>query len=270
MARTAAEIEATIDAQVAGTVLSGLSGSSTSVWDAIKKVVAWAISIHEQVFDKHKVEVQSIADAAIAGTDDWLVAQAKYWQYGNPSLAVDSNTRLTYGYDIADANLVKFAAVTPYRSTALLKVANADGDGLPVPLDAGQVVAFKAYIQKIQLAGTKISVRSVASDELKVVVVVNYDGLYVQATVEAAVLAAVKAYLRLNLSIDGRVHRQKLEAAILGVDGVTDLKLTTLAARRAGAGAWVNFFDGGRYYDCFAGHIQLNAGASSFTYLTTL
>lgn len=266
MARTREEIAQEMQAGLTGTPLSGVSDASAAgVWRTLRDVVAHAHVSQEQVFEAHLAEVQELADAAISGTDDWLVAQAKYWQNGNNTLDVSSDKRLRYVVEQPANALIKWAAVTPFRATALLKVAKDDGSGLPAPLSTEELAHFRGFVGQIQLVGTKITVRSVASDLMRVTGSIYYDARYVQTEVSAAVGEAIQAYLKV-LPVNGRVLRQKVEAAVLAVPGVTDVKLG-LQAKRSGGPGYNDFMDGGRFYDAYAGHVRWAEGDSTITYL---
>lgn len=199
------------------------SRSKVAKWALWLWLVAVAARALESLFDIHKRDVEAAAAAAIAGTNVWLVLQAKLFEVGNGSLAVGPDRKVVYAISNPTNRIVVYAAVAREYGRAVLKVAK-QAEGLPVPLTSPELVQLATYINHIQFAGTKLAVVSREADKLKVTGQVYYDGLLDVTQVEADVAAAVAAHLA-NLPFDAAVSLEKLTDAVQAVSGVKDLVL---------------------------------------------
>ena len=83
MARSIAIIQAEMD--VEQSLQSGLNGlnspSQVSIYILWKYIVSAAIFAHETLWDLFKIELEAVADSAIAGTDSWVKEQVLLFQY---------------------------------------------------------------------------------------------------------------------------------------------------------------------------------------------
>lgn len=212
-------------ASYAAGLLADLSSRSrVAVWRMLFYVVAVCAWTVEKLMDSHRAEVAGLAAASIAGTSDWLVQQAKLFELGNASLAVDADRKVVYVISNPASRIIKYAAASREYGRTVLKLAK-DSGGLPVVLDDTELAQVRAYIAQIQFAGTKLAVVSRAADKLKVSGEIYYNGLLNPAGILTDIQAAVAAYLA-EVPFDTAISLEGLTDAIQNVVGVKDLVLS--------------------------------------------
>jgi hypothetical protein len=267
MARSIAEIQADITAaRAARPELAALNSlSATSIYKLIEYVVAVAIWALENIFDRFRADVDYIVARAPAGTPEWYADQALLFQEGD-TLTVVENV-IGYPAGSTGAKVITRAAAKENKQTGklLIKVAT-DGvvPGTLAALNAAQLTQVRGYFDRKQFAGIKLEVVSRDADRLQLNGEVYYDPLLDVPTLQAAVRAAVRAYLA-NLDFAGQVYVTKLVDAIQAVPGVRDVLLSTAAAR-VGLVAPVTF---PRIYETAAGYI-VEEDLPGLTFLDTL
>ena len=117
----------------------------------------------------------------------------------------------------------KAAVTTTASSDAAKSSKKDDGSGGLTPLTAQELNALISYLDKIGFVGIAIDTSSLFADRLKFTGEVFYSGEYVEATVKAAVIVAIKNYLS-SVSVtnfDGTIIREQIIDAIQAVEGVT-------------------------------------------------
>lgn len=229
MARTIQQIQdEIISTKDATPVLSGLnSGSASAIFRLIAYVVATAIWIHENLFDKFKAEVESNISARHAGTVSWYVDQVYKYQYGD-SLLPDG----TYAAVNTDKRIVSRCAGKEATDgdAVVLQLRVAKGPiGSEQPLTAAEINGLKGYLNRIKFAGTKTQIISLNGDKLRLTAEVFYDGIKPQAEIQEAVETGLRSYLA-NLYFSGTLYKSKLVDTIQAVDGVIDVSITSAVA----------------------------------------
>lgn len=210
--------------------------SRVARWRLLLWVCAFAIWVHETLFDAHRAEVDALILAKEPGTTRWYADVAKRFQYGY-DLAWDG-TKYVYATNDEAARIVQRSACieSPGTLKTLIKVAKLDGDGLPTPLATAELEAFEAYIDQVKVAGTDTQVLSLEADRLRIRYTVYYDPLVLDATggllVDAAVRPvdeAITAYIQ-DLPFNGTLVLSKLTDAVQNAQGVDDPVLTLAEA----------------------------------------
>lgn len=232
MARTRAEIQATMDAeQTAQTSLSTLNSTSqTAIYTLWKYITSSIINYVEQLWDFYKIDLETIVSNAAVGTNQWFKDRVLKFQYSasDPQvLAVDANFAINYPTIDTSLRIITRASVkTTATRTVLIKVAKSDP---PVALDNTEKTSLEGYINDISFAGINYVVSSTSSDKLYLKANIYFDGQY-SATIQTSVIAAINTYLA-NLSFDGSLVLSSLFDAIQSVTGVTDCVFIDVAAR---------------------------------------
>lgn len=231
MARTIAQIQSEMDTeQSLQTGLSGLnSPSQTAIYTLWKYIVSSAIWMHETLWDKFKVELETIADNAPVGTDGWVQEQSLLFQYSatSPQVIVLNNFVPSYPVVNTDLQIITRCSVkTLPNKVVSVKVAKSDP---PSALTSTELSSFKGYLDDISFAGVQYNAISLASDKLYLDAEIFYNGQY-SSVISDTVIAAINDYLA-NIPFDGNVRVSSLYDAIQNVDGVTDVIINDMAIR---------------------------------------
>lgn len=261
MARTISEIFDSIQAaRLADPALAELNSPSATaihrLWSYVTAVVLWA---HEQLWQRHKADVELILARAKPGTAQWYADQALLFQEGDELLTDDAG--IHYAAGSTGARIISRAAAIENELTGRLfiKVAK-DGPtaGTLAPLTAGQLTQVRGYFDRKGFAGVRKEVVSRAADRLKVGAQVYYDPLIDVPGLQLKVQASIRAYLA-ALEFDGLLYLARLQDAIQAVPGVKDVKLTTVSARAGNGPATLIT----RVYETQAGYIVEDEAAGS-------
>jgi len=149
--------------------------SKVAIWRTWVWIMTYAIWIHEQVFDQHKLDVIKRVENNQFGQIQWYVSVAKDFQNGY-SLVWNEAKRI-YEYPVidSDAKIIEQASATDNNGSLIVKVAKSDGaDGLE-PLSADEQSSFEAYISRRQPAGIDLDVYNFTADLLRFDIDVFYD-----------------------------------------------------------------------------------------------
>lgn len=197
----------------------------------IMTLVVWTL---ESLFDVHKTEMNEIIRNQKVPNLYWYRELALSFQYG---FSFDPVTRAfingtSTADDILASKVIKYASVSRTkvnnRILISMKIATEEnGDITPVNDNVG--LSFTEFIERAQAAGDNIEVVNFLPDLLKINFKICYDPLVLMpdgmriSNGKYPVPDAVKSFLK-NLPFNGELSVQKLEAAILNVEGVTDLQ----------------------------------------------
>lgn len=256
MARTLEEIQqAIIDDKNSRPELAALdNASNAAIWRLWVYVVAFAIWLHENLWDVAEVKLEEKAASLQVGTSRWYVVKALDFQMDD-TLEFDPSTyQVRYPEGSTGEKIVKRASISGTGSVSVLKVAKEPTLGSPEKLSAPELAQFVSYIDQIQFAGAQINVLSIDGDELKLFGDVYYVATFDQALIQANVEAAINDYLA-NLDFDGRLLINKLIDAVQAVEGVTDFYVTTSEAKNSVANVHNPF---GRTYAPLSGYIFID------------
>lgn len=267
-----AELEALQpDIDTAQDLLADLTTTSrVARWRLMLWVVAVAIWVHENLWDRFRAEVDDLAQRSAVGTRRWYVEQALAFQFGYDLVEGDDGV-FRYEVDDPASRIIRSAAVKDQSGTVLLKVAR-EVSGELQALSAPQLIAFAAYIAQIKMAGTIINLVSAAPDLIKVQFRVYYDPLVMSQTgtliAEPSVKpveVAIRSYLK-ALPFNGVLRLTDLVDAVQAAQGVEDPVLLSAEAKY-GALPYAPIVD---QYEANAGHMivdPLNDLAANITYV---
>ncbi len=225
MARTVTEIYNELIARKEATPeLAGLTSTAkTAIWRLWLYIVAYVTALHEALWDAKAAELTELAKNTLVGTLNWYAQKCKEWQNGYQFELIDG--KYQYATDDPDARLVKRVAISDIERGIMIKVANEDNDGNPIPLTAEQLANLQAYINQIKIVGTKIDMVSLNADKLLFDITIYYKGSY--SVVKDNVISAIINYLK-TLPFDGAVTRANLITAVNNVEGVEDIYVISL------------------------------------------
>lgn len=205
-------------------------GSKVGIFNLWADVVALCINIHEQLFDQHKTDVETIANNAIPGTEQWIQSKIFEFQYDATTPQYVQLINYVPAYPTIDTDLriiTRCAVISLGNGRITIKVAKSEP---PVSISAAEKTALEGYVSAILPAGPYVTVLSENSDKLYIDAEVFYDGQYVDS-IQDTVEAAIKAYLD-SLPFDGDVLNSKIQDAIQAVDGVNDVVINEVKARK--------------------------------------
>jgi hypothetical protein len=214
----------------AKTELAGLTSvSATAIFKSWAWVTAAVLYTVEAMHDLFRIEIDTLLRTLKPGTLLWYQQMIKEFQYGDALVWTDNG----YQYAIIDdtKRIIIQSSVTEGNGGITAKIATEVAGELE-PLTAPQLAAFGAYLSARKYAGTRVSLVNSAANKLYLAFQIYYNPLVLSAegldlNGAKPVEIAVQYFLR-NLPFNGRLRRTALEAAILAVPGVYDVKLTTL------------------------------------------
>ena len=209
--------------------------SRISLESLLLYIVAFAQWTLEKLFDTHTQEVTDYIATMKPHTLRWYQEKAKAFLYGfNLIDGTDQFDTTGKGDDeIAQAQVVKFAAVTESGATLYLKIAGEES-GRPKKLDASQKAAFEAYLHEYKDAGVRVDVTSEQGDYLRLSLDVYYNPLLLTATGQSKsdgtypVEDAIKSYIE-QLPFNGEYRNNALVDAIQQTTGVVMVQLHSAA-----------------------------------------
>lgn len=214
--------------------------SKTSIWLGILKVVAWVIYNFQSALNLHLQEIRDlIANQKVFNLRRYRF-EALRFQYGfdlKPESDLFKETFLDNAVEviatedeIEASKIVKYAACSRVidggRAKIVMKIAPEDLDGI---FTTDQMAAFAKYIEEISPAGDHVTIVNYLPDMLKFSFKIKYDPMVLLAdgsniiTAKFTVNEAITNFLK-NLPFNGELSQQKLESAILSIDGVEDLQ----------------------------------------------
>lgn len=227
----------------------GLSESDTfdsafsifSVESILFGIVASAAYVMETIFDIFRKEVDDKIATAIVATVPWYHKICLEYQHGD-ALELNLATNM-YEYAEVDETKrkVKYAAVRDFGGGIYILVAGAGADGYPEALSNDVLSAFKEYLNRRKPAGIIADISSYDPDSIAMSMTVQYnpmvlnaDGSLISDPDVFPVENAVNAYLA-GITYGGTFNKTKLIDAVQTADGVIDLMLGKVSAKRADA-----------------------------------
>ncbi|AUS04477.1 nucleotidyltransferase [Pseudotamlana carrageenivorans] len=185
--------------------------SLVSLENFLFEILAYAIYVHELLFDTHKTEIDQALLNQKSGRLSWYRTMALAFQYGFDLIEdTDVFDNSTATQDQIDASkIIKYAAVNESvtESRVIIKIAGEENDVL-APLQPSELASFEAYLQEIRYAGVQITVVNYLPDLLFLTLQIQRDPLVLDANGMSIkngnfpVIDAIEAYMKL-LPFDG-------------------------------------------------------------------
>lgn len=201
------------------------SSSATAIWRLMFYVVAFAIYVHETLWDEYRNEVNTAIDEMIPHRPKWYRDKTLAFMK-NKTLIPDTDqydTSEMSEYDIEAARVVKHATANESNQSSLLviKVAGVDQNDPTkrAPIGNAEALQLAAYLQEIKDAGVRISLVNEAADEFRCEIDIFYDPTKDPLTVQSDCEAAIKDYVE-NLPFNGEFSNMALVDRLQAVDGV--------------------------------------------------
>lgn len=245
-----------------GITLDPTQWSRRNLLGLISYNIATAISTFEQLNDQLKVDIENVADTLPPQTERWIQAQALKFQYNadNPQILQLNEETQTYYYpdENADYQIVKYCSVNGVGGVVAVKVAAAGPTALPSG-PTSELAAFQSYIKELGVTGITLTAISLDADEIYIKANIYYVAQY-SAIIQDNVIAAINTFLG-AIPFNGKLQKTDLEIAIRNVEGVNDVVLQTVRARRAtdtfpaGTVLVNDFVEIQRNYQTIAGYI---------------
>lgn len=186
------------------------SQSKVSIYRLFVYIIAYAIYVHELIFDVHHSELTTAIKNQKTGRLPWYRTVALNFQYGFdllPDQDLFDNGDATEE-EIEASKIIRYAAVNESDdSRIIIKIAQEVDDEL-APIDAFQRDAFQAYLDEIRYAGVSLTVVNFLPDRLFLNLQIERDPLVLDANGMSIlngnfpVNDAIDAYMRL-LPFDG-------------------------------------------------------------------
>jgi hypothetical protein len=212
--------------------------SVTNLDRCVIYAVAVCAYLLNNLFDLFKADVDETISAMKPHSLRWYALKSKAFQYGF-SLVADADYYDNTGIDadvVAASKIVSNVAVTEQTRGLRIKVAKLVSSDL-APLGTTELAAFQFYMKQVKDAGVKLNITTSVADNLKNDITIIYNPLVLNASGERIngtdplpVQNAIRSFLK-NLPFNGVFSIQKLEAKLLEIDGVTDLKINSISAR---------------------------------------
>lgn len=245
--------------------------SKISLENILFFIVATCMWVNQQLFVRHKVDIERLLNEQRAHTSNWYAHKAKQFQFGQELVSETdqyNNAGLT-GEQIDKMQVVKYsAAVESFdKSILYLKIATDDG-GKRKPLSNSQLIAFKTYLNAIQDAGVRIQVINDPADQMKLKIDIYYDSLLLDQDgkrlddeADTPVQDAIRNYLN-NLPFNGMYTNQSLVDTLQNVEGVEVAEIKQASSKY---GAYTEFTEidareiaHAGYYEVLDANLMLN------------
>lgn len=196
--------------------------SRVSVESLLFYIVACATWVLENLFDKHREDVENRIEAILPHRPKWYRDKVLAFMK-DKTLVPDTDYYNTDGMndsDIEAARVVKYAAATEAVDASLLtiKVAGKSG-GHRAPLDTETEKQLLAYIGEIKDAGVRINLVNKSADVFQCELDIYYDAVLLPEVVETACREAIKNYIE-NLPFNGEYTNMALVDELQKIEGV--------------------------------------------------
>ena len=206
--------------------------STVSIESILFYIVAACIYTFEVLFDSYREDVNDTIETS-AHTARWYRDKALAFMDEVP-LVEDTDyydTSEMSDEEIAEAHVVKFAAATENKYSAMLtiKIATQGQNGL-TKLDDVVAARVEAYFAQIKDAGVRINLINQNGDLFDCEMDVYYNPLLSPTTVQAAVEAAIEGYIS-GLPFDGQYSNMGCIDAVQKVEGVEIAEMKSASAQ---------------------------------------
>lgn len=207
------------------------SFSSVSLENILFYIIAACCHVLEVFFDTHRSEVDAKISRAVVASVPWYHKMALQFQYGDVLVFDEATQQYVYRSEDIKKKKVKYVAVRD-RGTSIQILVSGEKDGRPTPLSDEVLTAFKSYMNRIKIAGVILAIRSLPADLITVTATIHIDPLVIDkqgiriADGSKPVEYAVENYLK-GILYGGTFNKTKLVDAILSVDGVSDVELSS-------------------------------------------
>lgn len=210
--------------------------SKVSVESLLFYIVACATWVLENLFDRHKKDVEERIEAIMPHRPKWYRDKVLGFMK-DKTLVTDTDRYDTSGMsdgDMEAARVVKYAAATesPDASLLTVKVAGESG-GIRQPLDSATETQLRAYIAEIKDAGVRVNLVNQTADVFHCEVDVYFDALLLSESVETRCRETIRNYIE-NLPFNGEYTNMALVDELQKVDGVRIVEMVSASTEVSG------------------------------------
>ena len=203
--------------------------SKMSIINAFTWVTAAAIYSFETLLDVFTTDIAKTFTQRINGTSAYYANAMLKWQYGDDLIINDEGTAFHYATEDTTKRLITHVSYQEYYNEEfkdnilILKVASGEGRSLS-QLSDEELIAARAYLNQIKVAGVKCNVVSRRGDVLVPRLTVYYDGAITKEELYDNIDTALIDFI-VNMKFDSLVYSQKIIDAIQKVEHVTDVHI---------------------------------------------
>jgi hypothetical protein len=214
------------------------SNSKAAIWRLWVYIQAFAIFVHEGIFEAHKKEIEALIALNKLHTAKWYKGKALDFQFGFDLGELD----YYQNFNVDDALvlnslIIRQASVEEIGGTLKIKVAGESAAGVLQPITETEVRAFTQYMNLVRDAGTRLQIVSGQPDDLGLEIDIYFDplvldnnGLRLDGTNDEPVKEAINEFLY-NLEFNGELILTKLTDFLQDVEGVNEPVIKSASAR---------------------------------------
>lgn len=196
--------------------------SKVSVESLLFYIVACAVWVLENLFDRHRRDVEQRIEAIMPHRPKWYRDKVLRFMK-DKTLVTDTDYYDTEGMsdgDIEAAYVVKYAAATENANASMLTIKVAgETDSVRHPLDADTETQLLAYIGEIKDAGVRVNLVNQTADVFHCEVDVYYDAMLLPETVKVQCRDTIRGYIE-NLPFNGEYSNMALVDELQEIEGV--------------------------------------------------
>lgn len=200
------------------------SQSQVAIWRLMLWLVAFAAWTIESLMDNFKAEISALADSTIAGSEAWIVNQMKLFEVNNNTLYVTPNRTAVYASSNPANRIIVFCSVAREFGSAVIKVAAVDNNGFPKVINGSELTQIKAYVNDIQLVGTRTLVVSRISDYLLINGYIDFDVLGDINTITNTFFGTLSNLIAAT-TFGGKVNLAAINAQLMAIPGVKGMNI---------------------------------------------
>lgn len=212
--------------------------SKMSVLDTFTWVTSACIWVFDTILDTFKVDLAKELQNRINGTPSYYANALLKYQSGDELVMNDEGTAFSYSTTDESKRVVSKVSYSEYSSDGfydkilLLKTATG-GSGSYKRIDGDELLAVRAYVDKIKFAGTSVNVVSRNGDILIPRVTVFYDGSVSEDEIYQNVEVSLNDFIS-RIDFDGSIYVQKIIDAIQRSEHVLDVYIDDTASDSQG------------------------------------
>lgn len=201
--------------------------SRVSVESLLFYIVACATWVLENLFDRHKSDVENRIEEIMPHRPKWYRDKVLAFMK-DKTLVTDTDYYDTEGMndgDIDAARVVRYAAATENTDASILTIKVAgDAGGKRQPLDPDTEGQLWAYICEVKDAGVRVNLVNQTADTFNCEADIYFDAMLLPENVETACREAITGYIE-NLPFNGEYTNMALVNCLQAVDGVRIVEL---------------------------------------------
>lgn len=212
--------------------------SKMSVLDAFTWVTSACIAVFETVMETFKIDLARELQNRVNGTPAYYSNALLKYQSGDELIMNSDGTAFSYAATdetkrvVTKVSYSEYAAEGFYDRALLLKIATGT-PGKYQQIEEDELLAIRAYVDKIKFAGTSVRVVSRVGDVLVPRLTVYYDGAVSESEVYKNIEQSLNDFIA-SADFDGVVYVQKIIDAVQRADHVLDVDGCGMESDRQG------------------------------------